>query len=143
MSNLESPVSPRTFFRLFTQITLLPVMENGEETLVGGQAVMEGVMMRAPHSYCVAVRKPSGEIVTEQMPLERISESQPIFKLPIFRGIGTLFQAMKLGIKALKFSTNASLDDPSVPGRGANQRDSDVGDCRSHAVLVGFVYLPL
>ena len=36
--------------------------------LVGGQAVMEGVMMRAPHSYCVAVRKPSGEIVTEQAP---------------------------------------------------------------------------
>jgi Predicted metal-dependent enzyme len=33
---------------------------------VGGQAVMEGVMMRAPHSYCVAVRKPSGEIVTEE-----------------------------------------------------------------------------
>ena len=90
-------------------------MENGEETLVGGQAVMEGVMMRAPHSYCVAVRKPSGEIVTEQMPLERISESQPIFKLPIFRGVGTLFQAMKLGIKALKFSTNAALDDPSIP----------------------------
>lgn len=43
-------------------------MENGEETLVGGQAVMEGVMMRAPHSYCVAVRKPSGEVVTEEMP---------------------------------------------------------------------------
>ena len=40
----------------------MPVLESGEETLVGGQAVMEGVMMRAPHSYCVAVRKPNGEI---------------------------------------------------------------------------------
>ena len=61
---------------------MLPILESGEETLVGGQAVMEGVMMRAPHSYCVAVRKPNGEIVTEQSPLPRISEKYPIFKLP-------------------------------------------------------------
>jgi uncharacterized protein YqhQ len=108
-------VSPRTFFRLFTQIQLLPVMENGEETLVGGQAVMEGVMMRAPHSYCVAVRKPSGEVVTHEMPLARISETHKIFKLPVFRGVGTLCQAMSLGIKALTFSTNAALDNPAIP----------------------------
>lgn len=80
----------RTFFRLITHTQLLPILESGEETLVGGQAVMEGVMMRAPHSYCVAVRKPSGEIVTEQMPLPRLSERHKIFKLPIFRGVGTL-----------------------------------------------------
>ena len=104
-------MSLRSFFRLFTQIQLLPVMESGEETLVGGQAVMEGVMMRAPHSYCVAVRKPGGEIVTEQMPLARMSEMHKIFKLPLFRGVGTLFQAMKLGMKALRFSTNAALED--------------------------------
>ena len=51
----------RSFVRLFTHIQLLPILESGEETLVGGQAVMEGVMMRAPHSYCVAVRRASGE----------------------------------------------------------------------------------
>jgi uncharacterized protein YqhQ len=90
-------------------------MENGEETLVGGQAVMEGVMMRAPHSYCVAVRKPSGEVVTEEMSLERISDTHKIFKLPVFRGVGTLYQAMSLGIKALRFSTNAALDQPDIP----------------------------
>jgi uncharacterized protein YqhQ len=112
-------VSLRSFVRLFTQIQLLPIMESGEETLVGGQAVMEGVMMRAPHSYCVAVRKPNGEVVTEEMPLARISETHKIFKLPIFRGIGTLYQAMKLGIKALRFSTNAALDNPEIP---ADQR---------------------
>ena len=56
----------RGFVRLFTHIQLLPVLENGEETtLIGGQAVMEGVMMRSPHGYCVAVRKPNGELVTE------------------------------------------------------------------------------
>ena len=44
---------------------------------MGGQAVMEGVMMRAPHSYCVAVRKADGEIVTEEKPLPRMSERIP------------------------------------------------------------------
>jgi len=89
----------------------MPILETGEETtLVGGQAVMEGVMMRAPHSYCVAVRKADGEIVTEQMPLPKISEQYKIFKYPVFRGVGTLFQAMSLGMKALKFSADVSLD---------------------------------
>ena len=90
---------------------LLPVLESGEETLVGGQAVLEGVMMRAPHSYCVAVRKQSGVLVTEEMPLDRISDQYKIFKYPIFRGCGTLFQAMKLGIKSLQFSARAAMED--------------------------------
>jgi len=106
-------VSLRTLFRLFTHIQMMPVLESGEETLVGGQAVMEGVMMRAPHSYCVAVRKPSGEIVTEEKPLARMSEQHRIFKYPILRGIGTLYQAMALGLKALKFSANTLLDTDS------------------------------
>jgi uncharacterized protein YqhQ len=92
---------------------MLPVLESGEETLVGGQAVMEGVMMRAPHSYCVAVRKPSGEIVAEEMPVARMSEKHKWLKFPVLRGLGTLWQAMSLGIRALKFSANAALDDGS------------------------------
>jgi uncharacterized protein YqhQ len=100
----------KSFVRLAAHTQLLPVLESGEETLVGGQAVMEGVMMRAPHSYCVAVRKPNGELVTEESPLPRVSEKYPIFKYPVFRGVGTLGQAMWLGVKALKFSANAALD---------------------------------
>ena len=99
----------RTFLRLFAHVQMLPILESGEETLVGGQAVMEGVMMRAPHSYCVAVRKPSGEIVTEEMPVARVSEKRSYFKWPILRGLGTLGQAMQLGMHALKFSANAAL----------------------------------
>jgi len=102
-------LSPSAFFRLAAHIQLMPVLESGEETLVGGQAVIEGVMMRAPHSYCVAVRKPDGEIVTQEMPVPRMSEKYPLFKLPVFRGLGTLGQAMSLGIKALRFSANAAL----------------------------------
>ena len=89
----------------------MPVLENGEETLVGGQAVMEGVMMRAPHSYCVAVRRANGELVTQEQPLPKISEQYKIYKLPIFRGIGTLYQAMKLGMQALKFSGDVGMKD--------------------------------
>jgi uncharacterized protein YqhQ len=106
-------LSLRTYLRFFAHVQLLPVLESGEETLVGGQAVMEGVMMRAPHSYCVSVRKPSGEIVSEEMPVARVSEKYPWMKYPMLRGLGTLGQAMSLGMKALKFSANAALDDGS------------------------------
>src|ERR1700726_5287992 len=98
------------FLRLAAHIQLMPVLESGEETLVGGQAVIEGVMMRAPHSYCVAVRKPSGEIVTSEMPVPRMSEKYRLFKYPGIRGLGVLGQAMSLGIKALRFSANAAMD---------------------------------
>ncbi len=102
----------RSCLRLFTHLQMLPILESGEETtLVGGQAVMEGVMMRAPHSYCVAVRKPSGEIVTEELPIARMSEKYPWLKYPVLRGLGTLVQAMQLGVRALKFSATAALDD--------------------------------
>ena len=118
-------MSLSTYFRLFTHTLLMPVLESGEETtLVGGQAVMEGVMMRAPHSYCVAVRKPSGEIVTEQMPLPRISEKYKIFKYPVLRGVGTLYQAMSLGMKALKFSADVSLEDLN---REKEKKDKEKG----------------
>jgi len=102
----------REMVRLFTHIQLLPVLESGEETtLIGGQAVMEGVMMRSPHSYCVAVRKANGELVTKESPLPQLSEKYPIFKLPLFRGFGTLGGAMALGMKALKFSADCALEE--------------------------------
>ena len=109
---VELPVRISRILRLFAHTQLMPVLESGEETtLVGGQAVLEGVMMRAPHSYCVTVRKPDGELVTEEQPVPRMSEKYPIFKYPILRGLGTLGQAMGLGFRALKFSMNAMLDD--------------------------------
>jgi uncharacterized protein YqhQ len=104
-------VSIARFLRISAHLQMLPVLESGEETLVGGQAVMEGVMMRAPHSYCVAVRKPNGEIATEEQAIPRMSEKYPLFKYPILRGLGTLGQAMTLGFRALKFSANTALDD--------------------------------
>ena len=103
--------------RFLAAVQLLPALESGEETLVGGQAVLEGVMMRSPHAWGIAVRRPSGEIVTHSEPLEPPSEQHKWMGWPVVRGVMTLGHAMKLGFRALKFSANAALDEmPADPG---------------------------
>ncbi|NLK01015.1 MAG: DUF1385 domain-containing protein [Clostridia bacterium] len=77
----------------------------------GGQAVMEGVMMRGPRKVAVAVRNPRGEIVVEEKTLQPWWEKFPIFKRPILRGFLALIEAMVLGIKMLTFSANISMDE--------------------------------
>src|SRR6266436_3440379 len=77
-----------------------------DQIIVGGQAVIEGVMMRAPHSYAVAVRRPDGQIVSKAERLPALSDSYPVLKLPVLRGSAVLIQSMLLGIKALNFSAN-------------------------------------
>ncbi|PYV53885.1 MAG: DUF1385 domain-containing protein [Acidobacteria bacterium] len=101
----------RTLWRFFLSLQLLPALEGGEETLVGGQAVLEGVMMRSPHAWAIACRKPSGEISTMSEPLERLSEKHKWMGWPVIRGVITLGHAMTLGYKALKFSANVALDE--------------------------------
>jgi uncharacterized protein YqhQ len=92
-------------------VQLLPALESGEETLVGGQAVLEGVMMRSPHAWAIACRKPSGEVVTMSEPLERPSEKHKWMAWPIVRGVMTLGYAMNLGYRALRFSANVAIED--------------------------------
>src|SRR5258705_13388261 len=77
-----------------------------DQIIVGGQAVIEGVMMRAPHSYAVAVRRPDGQIVSKSERLPALSEKYPMLKLPVLRGSAVLIQSMVLGIKSLNFSAN-------------------------------------
>jgi len=101
----------RQNLRFLAAVQLLPALESGEEILVGGQAVMEGVMMRSPHAWGIAVRKPSGEIVTHSEPLDRPSEKHKWMGWPIVRGVMTLGHAMSLGFRALRFSANAALDE--------------------------------
>jgi uncharacterized protein YqhQ len=101
----------RQYLRFLTAVQLLPALESGEEILVGGQAVMEGVMMRSPHAWGIAVRKSSGEIVTHSEPLERPSEKHKWMGWPVVRGVMTLGHAMSLGFRALRFSANAALDE--------------------------------
>src|ERR1700682_1883483 len=77
-----------------------------DQIIVGGQAVIEGVMMRAPHSYAVAVRRPDGQIVSKSERLPVLAEKYPLLKLPVLRGSAVLIHSMILGIKALNFSAS-------------------------------------
>src|SRR5580692_9157753 len=126
-------VTLRRFLRLTAHLQMLPVFENGEgETLIGGQAVMEGVMMLAPHSCCIAVRNPEGEIVTHEHSVTKIADKYPIFKLPVFRGLGRIGQTMALGAKATKFSFNTALA-PELA------TDGNSGDISSNMLTLGFI----
>src|SRR5512133_253207 len=78
---------------------------------VGGQAVIEGVMMRAPRSVAIAVRRPDGEIIVRKELVVPLSERFPIVKLPILRGAVALFTSLIIGIKALNFSANEAMSD--------------------------------
>jgi uncharacterized protein YqhQ len=103
--------SVRNFVRFLVAVQLLPALESGEETLVGGQAVLEGVMMRSPHAWAIACRKPSGEVVTMRESIERPSEKHKWMAWPIVRGVMTLGYAMSLGYRALRFSANVAIED--------------------------------
>ena len=103
--------SLRNLVRFLVAVQLLPALESGEETLVGGQAVLEGVMMRSPHAWAIACRKPSGEVVTLSEPLERPSEKHKWMAWPIVRGVMTLGYAMSLGYRALRFSANVAIEE--------------------------------
>ena len=82
-----------------------------EKINIGGQAILEGVMMRAPRAMAIAVRRPSGEIVVKREQMPPLSERYPIVKLPILRGAVALFTSLILGIKALNFSANEAIEE--------------------------------
>ena len=84
---------------------------NERDLIVGGQAVIEGVMMRTPNAYAVAVRKADGTIVNISARLPKWSDKYPLLKLPVLRGSAVLVQSMGLGIKALNYSANEAFAD--------------------------------
>jgi uncharacterized protein YqhQ len=118
----------RTLWRFLVAIQLLPALEGGEETLVGGQAVLEGVMMRSPHAWGIACRKASGEVLTHSEPLERLSEKHKWMGWPVVRGVITLGHAMTLGFRALKFSANIALDElqPAAPENQPDRKKFEI-----------------
>jgi uncharacterized protein YqhQ len=84
---------------------------NERDLIVGGQAVIEGVMMRTPNAYAIAVRKADGTIVNTAATLPKWSDKAPILKLPILRGGAVLLQSMGLGIKALNYSASEAFSE--------------------------------
>jgi len=86
----------------------------------GGQALMEGVMMRGASGYAIAVRKPDGDIHLSEKPLSNLSERFPIFKWPILRGVIAFGSAMVIGFSAITHSAEIALQE-----EGSQDTDSD------------------
>ncbi len=105
---------------------------------VGGQAVIEGVMMRAPRSVAIAVRRPDGEIVVKTELVVPLSERYPLFKFPIIRGAVALFSSLVIGIKALNFSANAAMTDEEKDGEKSDGELSSWALAGTMALAFGF-----
>jgi uncharacterized protein YqhQ len=81
-----------------------------KKTSIGGQALIEGIMMRGPHKIATAVRKPDGEIIVKTQDIKPIFKSK-ILKLPLIRGSVALIEAMLVGIKELMYSAEFYEDE--------------------------------
>ena len=91
--------------------------------LVGGQAVIEGVMMRVPGAYATAVRDPKGDIQIRREDFTAITEKSSFWKKPILRGMASLYEAMKIGLGTLQWSADIAIplkEGEKEPGKIAN-----------------------
>lgn len=86
-------------------------MEKKKKILVGGQAVIEGVMMRAPGAYSTAVRRENGEIEVERHEFTSILERRKKLNIPVLRGMIALFEMMKIGFATLQWSADKNMED--------------------------------
>ncbi len=92
---------------------------------IGGQAVIEGVMMKNQDNYAVAVRKPDGEIVIKNETYNSLSKKMKIFQLPFFRGMINFIDSMILGMSTLTFSTSFYEDENSKEQTEQEKKKSD------------------
>ena len=92
---------------------------NEKDLIVGGQAVIEGVMMRTPSAYAIAVRRPDGTITHTGASLPKWSDKYPALRWPVLRGAAVLVQSMALGIKALNYSAGEVFADAGQEERAA------------------------
>lgn len=85
-----------------------------ENFYYGGQAVIEGVMMRGRRGLSIAVRRSDGRIVLKDEPLDPVARRYPILKRPILRGVIALIEAMVIGVRALSFSAAQAAEEENV-----------------------------
>ena len=109
-------------------------------TAVGGQAVLEGVMMRSPSSWAVAVRKPDGEIAQVSRPVSSPMSRHRVYRLPVIRGVIALGEALAIGFRAL-----------AISAQYASQEEDDEGEVKAEitrgqlvfafAIAIGFAVM--
>lgn len=104
--------------RVLLYLVLRSISMSTKKLSVGGQAVIEGVMMRGPHKVAVAVRQPDGEIAVDVNPVNSIRDKYPVLKKPLLRGVIALFESLYDGIKALAYSAQVSgEEDEQLTGK--------------------------
>ena len=85
---------------------------------IGGQAVLEGVMMRGPSNWAVAVRKPDGDIAHVHQPISSPMARHRLWRLPVVRGVIALGESLAIGFRALAISANYAAQE---------EREGEVG----------------
>ena len=93
------------------------------DMLIGGQAVIEGVMMRSLTGYSVAVRQPDGGVAIKQDKLVSVAKKYPFLKFPVLRGSVVLIQSLILGMRALNYSANVAVPPQEGPDQKNDQKE--------------------
>ena len=114
---------------------------------IGGQAVIEGVMMRSPTHYATAVRTPQGRIVIQKTPFTSFVRRVKIFNIPIIRGAFTLIETLYIGIQSLTYSASQAVEEEQ-PQKQKSKIGTSLALAGSIAMALGlgfllFFYLPL
>lgn len=124
---------------------MLRLLIQQSSILVGGQAVIEGVMMRVPGAYATAVRTPDNTIVTDRHTFISATKRYHWLGLPVFRGIVSLFESMSIGMKTLQFSVDHAMPETEKKKRPVLDKIYDTFTMLfSFALALGlFAVLPL
>jgi uncharacterized protein YqhQ len=109
---------------------------------VGGQAVLEGVMMRGPGNWAVAVRTPSGEIAQVSKPIDSAMARHRVFRLPVIRGVIALGESLAIGFRALAISANYAAQEEGAEGEKEVETELSRGALIfAFAVAIGFAVM--
>src|SRR5881392_3212084 len=110
-------------------------------TTVGGQAVLEGVMMRGPSNWSVAVRKPDGEIAQVHQPIASPMARHFIWRLPVVRGVIALGESLAIGFRALAISANYAAQEEGKEGEEVSTELSRGALIFAFAIAIGFAVM--
>ena len=108
---------------------------------IGGQAVLEGVMMRGPSNWALAVRKPNGEIAEVNRPIHSVMTRHWFFRLPIVRGVIALGESLAIGFRALAISANYAAQEEGEDGNEVETELSRGALIFAFAIAIGFALM--
>ena len=106
-------------------------------TSIGGQALIEGIMMRGPKKTAVSVRLPDGEVSTELMETKQLKDKYKILGLPILRGVAGFIDSMKVGYQALSYSADkAGIEEEGEPSKFDQWMERVFGDKLMNVIMI-------